>query len=642
MPIVKPAEAILEVSLLPDTDGQAVSDMGILDMGSEEIYQSDLASADAGDPEQTQPGTGTKLSGMTVRRVWENAQDFMGAVAIGSVSPDGRYISYVNWSKGNLAIHDFETGENRDVTDEGHWGKDEQFADYSIWSPDSEQLAYLWFDPRGCSLRIVGIDESKPRVLYSNPPELGLLSPREWSQDGKCILAVHRKECADETRDIVLASVADSSIRVLKSVDRCRLKRMSLSPDGRYVIYDYLQSEDSPDRDIFLMATDGSYETTLVEHPANDFAPFWAPDGNRIVFASDRSGSMGIWILGVADGKPKGSPQLVKQNLNGMKPFGLTQDGSYYYRLITGTGDVYIAALDPETGEVVTPPTKAVQSFEGLNYHPAFSPDGKYLAYVSLRPRGSDYSTVLVIRSLETGEERVFSPEHILIGSYPCWSPDGRSILTFVLGRTNKVDIYQIDTDTGAATPVILGDEQGRIVQMPLARSPDGNRIFFMRQSGGIMSIRVYDFETEREWKPDFQLACGEGYGAGVALSPDGQQLTFVVSCDDEWSIQISPSSGGDTREVLRVRKGSGGQGAMWTPDGRHLLFGKRKDEAFELWRISVEGGEPQKLGLTMNGFSNLSFHPDGRRIAFTGPDTGHGGEIWAIENFLPGFTAAR
>ncbi len=102
-----------------------------------------------------------------------------------------------------------------------------------------------------------------------------------------------------------------------------------VSPDGRYVVYDSPQSENSPNRDIFLLATDGSHEMTLVEHPANDFAPFWAPDGNRIVFASDRSGSMGVWVLEVVDGKPKGSPQLISDNLDGMWPLGLTQNGSY-------------------------------------------------------------------------------------------------------------------------------------------------------------------------------------------------------------------------------------------------------------------------------------------------------------------------
>jgi len=82
-------------------------------------------------------------SGVVTRQIWETALD------CGSVSPDGRYLSYVNWDKGNVAIHDFETGENRDVTDEGTWEKDRQFVDSSMWtawSPDSKQIAYAWYN----------------------------------------------------------------------------------------------------------------------------------------------------------------------------------------------------------------------------------------------------------------------------------------------------------------------------------------------------------------------------------------------------------------------------------------------------------------------------------------------------------------
>ena len=643
MPILKPSEAAFEVSLLPDPDRQAISD-------TEPENISSLVSADAGDPEQTQPTAGTESSGMIVRLIRDNARIF-----ISRVSPDGRYLSYVNWaSSGNLAIHNLETGENRDVTDEGNSGKDKQFADESIWSPDGKQIAYFWYKGPyrkwDGSLRIVDIDGARPRVLCSIPAGSGYLSPRAWSRDGKHILAFQfhcKKTGKTAANDIVLVSVADGSIRVLRSLGSRHGHRMSVSPDGRYVVYDSRQSEDSPNQDIFLLATDGNHEMTLVEHPADDRAPFWAPDGNRIVFASDRSGSVGIWVLEVVDGKPKGSPQLIKQNLDGMLPLGVTQDGSYYYGFEPGNKDVYVATLDPETGEVVTPPAKAVQSFEGFNSHPAFSPDGKYLAYLSRRPRGWELNfRVLVIRSLETGEERELSPEHIGIGYSPRWSPDGRSILILALGRTDEVDIYQIDTETGAMTPVVLSDEQGDIVSMPFARSPDENRIFFMRQQLGGMSrsIRAYDLEAKREWEPDFQLACGEDYAMGLALSPDGQQLAFVVSCDSEWSIQIAPSSGGDTREVLRLRKDEAtlqGWGLVWTPDGRHLLFRKRKDEAFELWRIPVDGGEPQKLDLTMSG-SHLSIHPDGRRIAFTGSDSARGSEVWTIDNFLPESTASR
>ena len=581
-------------------------------------------------------------TGAITRQIWDNAKDFMG-----TVSPDGRYLSYVNWDTENLAIHDFETGENRDINDQGDSAG---FGDASIWSPDSRQIAYLWYEAPewSTSLRIVGIDGSKSRVLCSRPPESGALCPRAWSRDGKHILALDWKK-EGETYDIVLVSVADSSIRVLKSLEKLRdsWRWLSPSPDGRYVVYDYPHGEDSRDHDIFLVATDGSREMALVEHPANDFAPFWAPDGNRIVFASDRSGSVGVWVLDVVNGKPKGYPQLINHNLSGMWPLGLTQNGSYYYGLMGGANDIYFADLDPETGKVVIPPAKAVQSFEGFNYSAAFSPDGKRLAYASLRPRASNFNfRAIVIRSLETGEERELSPELTQVaGRFPQWSPDGRSILTLAKGtdatRKERAGLYLIDTETDAATPVVLNDEQGNISIVPPLWFPDGSKFFFKRR-GDNKGIRVYDFETKREWKPDFQLACGEGYPSGLALSPDGQQLAFMISCDDEWSLQIAPSFGGDTRETVRLRKEetAGGWGLVWTPDGRHLLFlGNRKDEAnglCELWRIPVEGGKPQNLGLTMKLYTDLSVHPDERRIAFTGPGPRPGAEVWAMENFLP------
>ncbi|MFC1715487.1 sigma-70 family RNA polymerase sigma factor [Candidatus Poribacteria bacterium] len=603
-------------------------------------------------------------SGVITRQVWETALD------IYAVSPDGRYVSYINWDKGNLAIHDFETGENRDVTDEGNWDKDYQYSDASIWSPDSKQLAYLWYKGSGTNLRIVGINGAKPRVLYSSPEEAVAadphgyaieLSPRAWSRDGKHILALHHKK-TDETHDhdFVLVSVADGSIRVLKSLDGHRLgnfgHRMSLSPDGRYVVYDSPQSDDSPNRDIFLLATDGSHEMALVEHPADDFAPFWAPDGSRIVFASDRSGSIGVWVLEMVNGNPKGSPQLISDKLNGMSPLGLTQHGSYHYGLQSRENDVYFADMDPETGKIVKPPTKAIQNFEGLNRQPDFSPDGKRLVYLSNRGAEGWRFSSFVIRSLETGEERELQldpPLWLLGGSAPRWSPDGRSIIVLarVIDLAKKtrlsLSLHQINVETGAVTPVVWDDEQGGVArQTPPVWSPDGSKMFFFRRQGG---IRIYDFDAEQERKLDFSLPVGaKGYVSGLDLSPDGQQLAFIVAFDDEYSLCIAPSAGGEMREVLRLptaetpRYPDRKSWLVWTSDGRHLIFPRLKNDAIELWRSPIGGGDPQKLGLTMKKIEDLSVHPDGHRIAFTGPGPRSGYEVWAMENFLPTATSSR
>ncbi|MEE8147795.1 MAG: hypothetical protein V3T24_09340, partial [Longimicrobiales bacterium] len=58
------------------------------------------------------------------------------------------------------------------------------------------------------------------------------------------------------------------------------------------------------------------------------------------------------------------------------------------------------------------------------------------------------------------------------------------------------------------------------------------------------------------------------------------------------------------------------------------------RDGSTELWQLPVEGGEPQRLGLAMEGLRDVQFHPDGQRIAFT--SARFKVEVWALENFLP------
>jgi len=125
-------------------------------------------------------GTNGETLAMSTRQVWDLALDTSGRP-----SPDGRYLSYVNWdSGGNLAVHDTETGENRDLTVEGNYGK---YSDASLWSPDGSQIVYSWYNDPVSELRIVGLDGAEPRVLceVENLPFL-----YEWTQDGKYILAV--------------------------------------------------------------------------------------------------------------------------------------------------------------------------------------------------------------------------------------------------------------------------------------------------------------------------------------------------------------------------------------------------------------------------------------------------------------------
>ena len=108
------------------------------------------------------------------------------------------------------------------------------------------------------------------------------------------------------------------------------------------------------------------------------------------------------------------------------------------------------------------------------------------------------------------------------------------------------------------------------------------------------------------------------------------------------------PAAGGEPRELHRCEQEDGRfAGLRWTPDGKYILFVIREDRQKKrsLWRIPMEGGEPQKLGklgLEMKDhIFGLSVHPDGQHIAFHA-GTGSPVEVWAMENFLPELPADK
>ena len=615
-----------------------------------------LASIASG-PLVNPPGAAAQEKGtgrIAVRQVWDNGD------ATGAPSPDGRYLSFVNWMTGDLAVRDLGTGKNRNLTDEGTWSGKSQFAYYSIWLPDGQRIAYTWWNQDFYELRVVGVDGGKPAVVYRNE-ELVWIRAHAWSPDGKRILALFRKK--DRTNQIALVSTTDGTAQVVKTLDWRYPLIMSLSPDGRTIAYDLVSDKDadiSATRDIYLLAADGSRESVLVRHPANDYGPMWTPDGRRIVFASDRAGATGAWMIEVREGQPPGPARLVNASIRRMFPMGFVRGGALYfgYANFENGGNVYSAALDPETGEVVQAPARAIEQFEGENTSPAWSPDGQHLAYLSRRgssPFGAGSWTIR-IRRTETGEERELVPKLDRLrnqrDSPPQWSPDARFLLISGVDLKGREGLYRLDVKTGEAA-LVAGDSEGRPMRRHLW-SRDGKTIYHqasrLQEGQPRPALIARDLETGRE------TVLYRGHMDGLALSPDGRQLAFVAQGDQKGthSLKLLAVEGGTPRDLLSnlpAEKFPNLSGLAWAADGRHLIYGFRVGEGpagawpepqvLGLWRVPVAGGKPQRLGIEADVLRDLTVHPDGRRLAFTAGSPAHA-EVWLLENFLPQGEVAR
>jgi Tol biopolymer transport system component len=593
------------------------------------------------------PSFRTRADGIVTLQVWTGAD----GVFTNAPSPDGKHMTYVDWESGNLAIRDLESETNRRITNEGTWEQPAQIAYTSRWSPDGKQIVYSW-EVRGAAieLRILAVDEPKPRVIFRDESDGAWVEPQDWSPDGQQILA--SIGWPGQPAQLALIPVEGGSPRVLQTFEPNTLSSgvAGFSPDGRYIVYDRTHGRVAA-RDLFVFDVSEGEEMPLVQHPADDCLFGWSPDGDWILFLSDRAGTLDFWAIRVAEGRPQGMPVRVKRSVGRVAPLGFTQDGAYYYADVKVSRDVYVARVDFERGMVLTPAEKAIERHEGSNMNPRYSPDGNWLAYIS--ERGSmvfptNRGNALCVQSLEDGGERVFMDEFVRLGvravAGPRWSPDSRSIVVAglrVVGAGSG--LYLASLDTGEVTPIAEMPAGVRLRNHEWSREKQS--VFYVRENTnrGLWLVLERDLQTGEE--EELYRTTENGYQMGLAVSPDGDWLAIFTNnwgMDEPRGLLVIPSSGGTPREIRRFEQGRY-TNPDWTPDGKSILIGRNPTNTTPeerngiLYVVPVHGGQPEEIVLQRGFHDRVSVHPDGQRIAFCSQlNYESDADVWVMESFLP------
>ncbi len=573
--------------------------------------------------------------GLVLRKVWDgNAGSWAGDLS--TVSQDGHRLSY--GSSTTVNVHDVVTGADHPVA--------ESFGGRSAMSRDGVRVAFEWYggNTGRSELRIATVQEkgiAPFRRLYENA-DVREITPIDFSPDGQSVAVTLLR--MDRTKQIGLIAIQDGSLRVLKSVDWRGPTQMFFSPDGRDLAFDLPANDSSRQRDVFILAVDGSREMPVVIHPSNDIVMGWSPDGQGIVFASDRrGGTMGVWVQALADRKPDGVPQLVKESIGDARSMGVTRSGALYLGTRAGDQDITVASIDLTAGKETQRPVRPIQSFIGTTLQPAWSPNGKALAYVSRR--FSD--NVLVIQSVETGDVRELRP-NLVYWNQLSWAPDGRALVTGGTDLKGREGVFRIDAQTGETTLIVLMPEPDYNNTYP-QWSPDEKHIYYRRILGPTATADVAFIERDLASGREREITRGN-FGS-INVSPDGRWIAAqrMDPSSRSTAVALISVSDGEARDLLHVKAPESIMrftGMPWTPDGRAVLVRKRLTaETGELWIVPIDGTAPRTLDIDVNrwatgNFGFISLHPDGRRIAFL---TGQQNlEVWAVENFLPALTAAR
>jgi TolB protein len=231
----------------------------------------------------------------------------------------------------------------------------------------------------------------------------------------------------------------------------------------------------------------------------------------------------------------------------------------------------------------VTPSSETVLS-------PTWSPDGRYVAYT----RFLDGTGPVMLQDLATGRSRRVTGTETQLNFTPAFSPDGKTLAFARTDQQGGTDIYAVNVVEECCLRRLT---VGRFADnLSPTYAPDGRRLAFVSTRPG--SPQIYAMSSDGT---DQELLAPYDYGATGASnapewSPDGASVAFHRDIDRAPQVFILEVG---SRRFKQLTSSGRNSDPTWAPDGRHLAFVSDRSGRAQIWIIDTETGRIRQLTLS-------------------------------------------